>query len=189
MTPQPARTLIVVAAAFYLPMLVSAFWLEPPGVLVVGDPLRLAGGLAAALAGGALVVLGSRRVARRTGWGRALREELRAVLGPLGSGAILALALLSAFGEELLFRGVMHPRLGLWPTALLFGLFHWPWRRRLIPWTLFALVLGLALGGLTTWSRSLWPAIVLHFVINHYNLHDLVEQEPGGATPSPPPTA
>ena len=104
------------------------------------------------------------------------------MLGPLTSGEILILALLSAFGEEILFRGVLHGRLGLWPTALLFGLFHFPFRRELLPWSLFALAMGAGLGALTDIFTTLWPAILFHFAVNHRNLHDLAAPGPGEPT-------
>jgi len=173
--PNPSRQIVVLAVAFYVPMAGCLFFLRPPGGLRVRDWPALGWGLAAALALGLLSVALTRLVTHRTAWGAALHGEFHGVLGGLGSRAILAVALLSAVGEELLFRGVLHPRLGLWITAALFGLMHFPVRRRLLPWTAFALVLGLALGVLTDWAGTLWPAILVHFVINYLNLHHLAE--------------
>ena len=157
--------------------------MRPPGDLRVDDWSRLALGLGGAAVAGAVVIYLSRLVSRHIGWGRELYRELHEILGGLAPGQIWTLALLSAFGEEILFRGVIHPRMGLWATAAIFGLFHFPIRRRLVPWTLFAGVLGVVLGGLTDASGSLWPAILLHFTVNHFNMHDLAdhplpEQEP-----------
>lgn len=173
------------ALAIYLPMMASGVLLRPPGTLRIGAWEALAIGLGAAIAGGAAVIFLSRAVSRHTGWGRILHRFMHDALGSLGSREILWLSLLSAFGEEILFRGVLHPRLGLWVCALLFAGFHFPFQRILIPWTVFAFVMGLALGGLTDAFGSLWPAIVMHFMINHVNLHDLVTHELPG--PDPPP--
>ena len=173
----PQRVQMVrVALWVYLPMLAAGFFTQAPGTLFVDDLLPLLWWVGAALGIGALAVWASRWVSQHTGWGRALRDEFRGVLGDLDSRQILVLALLSSFGEELLFRGVLHPRLGLLATALIFGLFHFPYRRALLPWTLFAVGIGLILGLLTDYSGSLWPAILLHFFINYFNLHDLVRQ-------------
>jgi membrane protease YdiL (CAAX protease family) len=161
-------------------MFLAVPFVQAPGELKVPGPILAAEGLAAALAGAALTVIVSRWIARRTSWGRALRDEFRMVLGALDSRQILTLSLLSAFGEELLFRGIFLGWLGLWWSSALFGVFHFPVRRRLIPWTLFAAVLGVALGALTQWTQTLWPAILLHFAINYFNLHDLVEGEAQG---------
>lgn len=169
--------LLQLAWAFYLPMIAAGAFARPPGSLRAGDYMLLAEGLAAALAGAAVTVILSRWLARHTGWGRALREEFRRALGALDSRQILTVSLLSGLGEELLFRGALQGWLGLWWTSGLFTLFHFPIRRRLIPWTLFAGVLGVALGALTLWAQTIWPAILLHFAVNYFNLHDLAEGE------------
>lgn len=180
--------MVWVAVLFYVPMLVSAAFVRPRSLLALGpgsDALQAQGlGLAVAAGAGLLVVLGSRWVSRRTDWGRAMGVELTALVGGMGSGQVLTVSLLSAFGEELLFRGVALAYLGVWLQAVLFGLFHFPVRRALWPWTLFALAMGLGLGALTRWSGSLWPAVLLHFCVNYFNLHDLAEP-----SPEPPPPA
>jgi len=168
-----------IALLFYGPMLASAAFVQPRSLLAIGpspDALR-AQGLGLALAAGAslLAVLASRWVSRRMGWGRALRAQLGAFVVGMDSTQVLAVSLLSGFGEELLFRGVAMAYLGLWLQGALFGLFHFPVRRSLWPWTLFALAMGLGLGALTRWSASLWPAVLLHFCVNYFNLHDLAD--------------
>lgn len=174
MAGPPPRQLLLLVSLFYLPMVASAAFVKPPGDFRVQAWPLAAFGLAIAVAAGLAVVTASRIASRRTQWGKALRGEFREVLGRLGSAEILALSLLSAFGEEILFRGVLHPRLGLWVTAGLFGLVHFPIRPALVPWTLFALVLGVGLGAMTDVFATLWPPILLHFIINYFNLHDLM---------------
>lgn len=185
MSDPDSDRIVRLSVIFYLPMLVTAFFVKPPGTFRVAD-LRLTGyGLLAAAALGVLTILASRLFARHTGWGRAMHTEFRRVLGALESRHILALSLLSAAGEEVLFRGVLQARLGLLITALLFAALHMPYRRAMVPWTAFAFVLGLALGGLTEAFGSLWPAIVLHFVVNYFNLHDIAEAGPVQAGAGP----
>ena len=41
------------------------------------------------------------------------------------------------------------------------------------PWTIFALVLGFALGGLLLLTGSLLAPILAHFTINYFNLHQI----------------
>ena len=185
MNPAPPHRALRVALLFYPPMLLAGLmFLRAPGVLRVERWPHTALGLGVACAAGALVIALSRWAVRRTDWGKLLREEFRFVLGPMASWEILLLSLLSAFGEEVLFRGVIHPRLGLWLTALLFACLHFPYRWQLLPWSAFALVLGVGLGLLTEGFGSLWPAIILHFVVNYFNLHDLAhpghEEPPAG---------
>ena len=159
----------------YLPMALSGWFAIAPGDFRISAPERFFPGLAIAGIVTGLVVVLSRLASRHTTWGVALREEFTVLLVGLDSRQVLLLSLLSGFGEEILFRGVLHPRLGLIPTALLFAAFHFPYRRSLVPWTAFALGVGLVLGWLVDWSGSLWPAVVLHFMINYFNLHDLLE--------------
>lgn len=178
--PRRRHMMVRLAWIFYLPMIATAVFAKAPGALRVEDWAGLLQGAGTAVALGIGVVLLSRYLARNTEWGRALHVEFAAILVGLGSAEILALSLLSAFGEEILFRGVLHARLGLWPTALLFGAVHFPVRRRLVPWTLFAAALGVVLGVMTDYFQSLWPAILLHFMINYFNIHDLAEHPAGG---------
>lgn len=170
---RPRSAVIRLAWLFYLPMIATAFLAPEPGAFRIADWPRFWQGMAVAVGGIAAVVLASRWFSRRTGWGRRLLAEFASVLGGMDSRQILILSLLSAFGEEILFRGVVQPWLGIWITTILFGMFHFPARRALIPWSFFAAVLGLALGGLVFYFGSLWPAILLHFGINYFNLHDL----------------
>jgi membrane protease YdiL (CAAX protease family) len=175
----PARRAVWIALLFYGPMLIAAAFVEPRSLLRIGPTLEALVaqgiGLAAAAAASLPIVLASRWAGRRTRWGRALHVELGALVRGLTSSQVLSLSLLSAFGEELLFRGVTMAYLGLWLQGALFALFHFPVRRVLWPWTLFALAMGLGLGGLTHWSGSLWPAVLLHFCVNYFNLHSLAE--------------
>ena len=159
-------------------MIASVFLVREPCGLRISDWALLTEGFGAAALVATGVMAFSRWSSRRTEWGRDLSREFHDFLGGLSSRQILVLSLLSAFGEEILFRGVMQPRLGFWPTAALFAGFHFPFRRRMVPWTVFAGVLGIVLGGLTEWCASLWPPIALHFAINYFNIHDLAGYPP-----------
>ena len=79
-------------------------------------------------------------------------------------GAILSALLGRAnFGDEAL-SGPEKARRAAWAVvvcALLFGAFHLSWAK-LLP----TAVLGLGFGAAAVWSRSLWPAMVMHLVNN-----------------------
>ena len=75
---------------------------------------------------------------------------------------VVFIALLAAFGEELLFRGALQPLIGLVPAALIFGLLH----ATSLPHIVLASLLGLWLGLLYQWSGSLWPPIVAHLALD-----------------------
>jgi hypothetical protein len=178
--------LLPLAAGFYLllgaagvvwiglaregPIPLSLF-LRPEGLA-----LDLALGVAV---GGALLALwaGGRRwlpLARR------LERRLAAALAGTSRQEALALALLSALAEEVFFRGAVQGAFGLWPAALLFALLHAGPRRDLALWGLFALVAGLACGGLVAARGALVPAVAAHFVVNAVGLRRLARAAPAG---------
>lgn len=80
------------------------------------------------------------------------------------------MAILPALCEEVLFRGALQPvfkkmtgnvHLGVFLTALSFALVHLQF------YTFLAiLALGLILGYIKEWSRSLWPGIIVHLINN-----------------------
>lgn len=83
--------------------------------------------------------------------------------------AFLTLVVIAPVAEEILFRGYLLGKLRkytpLWIailiTSLLFGLVHFAWN---VGIDTFALSIILCL--LTVWSKSLWPAILLHMLKN-----------------------
>lgn len=171
-----AWNLLVVAT--YLPVALGALGFigltQGPDELLrrlVGEaiPRDLALGLAPAVA----IIAASRWITPR--WERARRMEraLARTLGPLSWKTCVILALASSVGEELLFRGVLQPWMGLIPASLLFAVVHVPVDRDLALWPTFALGAGLVLGGLYAATGALLAPIVCHFTINVVNLRHL----------------
>jgi uncharacterized protein len=85
-------------------------------------------------------------------------------------GNIVIIAILPAFGEELIFRGVLQKILtrllksgnaSVWITALVFSSLHLQFFGFLPRF-----ILGLVYGYLFLWSRTLWLPILAHFVNN-----------------------
>ncbi len=83
---------------------------------------------------------------------------------------LLLLAILPGFCEELLFRGVIQNllidttkrvHLAVWITAFIFSFIHFQFYS-FLP----RVALGLLLGYLVVWTRSLWPSIVVHIFNN-----------------------
>lgn len=126
---------------------------------------------------GLLVVLASRQAVARLRWARSLHRDFRALLGDVSSREILILAAASSIGEEVLFRGALQPWIGLAPQAALFALLHVGPSRRFLPWTLWALIMGLAFGAMVELTGDLGGAIVAHFAINFLNLHYIARVE------------
>jgi hypothetical protein len=116
------------------------------------------------------VVVLSRVAVRRFKWAQRLHRDFRNLLGPLSSREVLVLALASAIGEELLFRGALQPWIGLWPQAIIFAALHVGPGARFLPWTASALVLGVAFGYMFQATGDLGGPIAAHFTINYLNL-------------------
>jgi membrane protease YdiL (CAAX protease family) len=92
------------------------------------------------------------------------------MIGPISIGQALWLAAISAFAEELLFRGALWPQLGLIGGAVFFGILHTIPVRALAGYPIFAFLAGIVLGMLREESGSLIPAVLCHFTVNAINL-------------------
>ncbi|MEQ1567844.1 MAG: CPBP family intramembrane glutamic endopeptidase [Myxococcota bacterium] len=121
------------------------------------------------LALGLALVVASRGLAR-LGPGRAMADALSRVVFTPSWAACAALALTSATGEELLFRGVLQPTLGVWVATALFALAHPPFERAMWPWPLLAAGVGAMFAALYEWSGAVLASVVAHTVLNGLNL-------------------
>ncbi|HUS31794.1 MAG TPA: CPBP family intramembrane glutamic endopeptidase [Kofleriaceae bacterium] len=132
-----------------------------------------------------LAVVGLTRVATsRFQWARDLHTSFKDLLGPLTGREIVILALASSIGEELLFRGALLPWFGVWISAAVFAALHIGPGRRFLPWTLSALVLGVAFGLLAKWTGNIGGPIAAHFTINFLNLKYIVGAPARRAAPA-----
>jgi membrane protease YdiL (CAAX protease family) len=110
---------------------------------------------------------------RRTAFARALHEELRPLATGLPAGGIVALALFSSLGEEMLFRSVLQSSTNIWIQALVFGLAHQLPGRARLTWAVWATIMGLLFGALFQATGSLLGPLVAHATINAMNLRFL----------------
>lgn len=97
---------------------------------------------------------------------KAFRHILMQMVGAASIPTSLYLAVVSAFGEELLFRAGIQPELGLIGTALLFGLLHLGPQGLVSIWTLWAIITGLMFGWMYQQTQSLLPVILCHILVN-----------------------
>lgn len=96
---------------------------------------------------------------------------------------VVAIALLAAAPEELLFRGALLPEVGVLISALLFGLAHAISRQYFV----YASAAGLLCGLLMTWTGGLWAPTAAHAVIDILMLTWLIRaRPPGGWSPAEP---
>ena len=137
-------------------------------------------GMAFAIGVGCLVGLGavglSEVLTRFTAIGEALADVLGEGLAGIGRGDALLLALASGTAEEMFFRGAVQPAVGIFWASLAFGACHFLPRRELALWSVYAVVMGFALGGLYLWTGQLLAPIAAHVVVNAINLPRLAQR-------------
>jgi membrane protease YdiL (CAAX protease family) len=147
-----------------------------------------AGSVAASAVGGALiaglVVWATRHTVARFGWAKRLHAELRPLARGLRTSDAFALAAFSGLGEELMFRSLALPALGVVASSLLFGAVHqtrgpgrWAW----IGW---ATAVGLGLGLLFALTGSLVGCVLAHAAVNAVNLLYLRDHDAEPPRPS-----
>lgn len=90
-----------------------------------------------------------------------LDELITPVFARSGVFDLLLIALMAGIGEELLFRGVIMPELGIAASGILFGLMHFA-GRDLWFYTVWAVVIGIFFGNLYQWTGNLLVPIAVH---------------------------
>jgi membrane protease YdiL (CAAX protease family) len=170
--------LAVIAAALAAASRTGSPLSHPEPWLALSQRMSHSYSLLLGLTFGAAVALSTRAIVPRFGWARRLHTELRPIARSVTVRGIVVLAILSALGEELLFRGLLQPWLGLVPQALLFGIVHQIRGPSRWVWVAWAGAVGLAFGVIFGLTGSLVGPIVAHAVINGLNLLYLKSHDP-----------
>lgn len=129
------------------------------------------------LAVGLGVVRLFRVLERSQPWVSSLQLEFGTLFDGCSRREIFIVALASALGEELLFRGAMLDAWGVTISSLVFACLHIPPKRELWPWTASSLILGVVLAWMTLATGNLGAAVVCHFVINFLNLRYMTRRQ------------
>ena len=80
----------------------------------------------------------------------------------------LAISVAAGVGEEIFFRGLLQPRIGLWASTALFALGHVGYGQ---PFLLLGVtVLSLIYGLLARWRGNVWAAVVAHTLFDAVQL-------------------
>jgi uncharacterized protein len=165
-----SQILICMAATAVVLMAIAKAWIYFFDVTMVPmhwEPMNLAIGLGLGL----LISLLSSIIHEIWGdYREAANTYLEMVLQPLEKIDLIWLGFLPGMSEELLFRGVALPALGmdnlaLGISSLVFGLLH---MASLKHWSyaMWAVVVGLSLGAVTIATNSLLPAVTAHVLTN-----------------------
>jgi membrane protease YdiL (CAAX protease family) len=121
-----------------------------------------AGGVVTGIATGAALWATIPLLLRSSSMRRVWAEVLLPFSRDLATRDVLVIALLSGFTEELFFRGVLVPELGIAVATVAFGALH----ALCGVYFLWATFVGGLFGALTLGSGSLVPAIVAHATYN-----------------------
>jgi uncharacterized protein len=159
-------TLGIAAARNDNPLATDA-WLTLEGAL--SHATSVAGGIALAAA----TIWATRAFVRRWSWARALHHDLRPSVHDAGDATLVVLGIASAVAEELFFRGLLAPLIGVLLSSVAFGALHQLRGRAGWIWAGWATVMGLLFGGLFLATGSLLGPIAAHAVINVANLRFL----------------
>lgn len=151
---------------------------HPTPLLALADPARHTYSVMMGLTVGALIVLSTRVTVARFEWARRLHSELRPIARVMTTQGIVVLALLSALGEELLFRGLLQPWVGIILQALAFGFLHQVRGPSRYVWMTWATAVGLVLGAIFQVTGSLLGPIAAHALVNGLNLAYLKNHDP-----------
>ena len=147
-------------------------WLGTHGWAAVLLSLGLGMGL------GATTIAATPAMVRRWRWARALHVALRPAAHGAGDGSLLLVAVASATGEELLFRGLLVPLVGVVASSIAFGLMHQISGRARWGWMAWATIMGFLFGGVFAMTGSLVGPLIAHAAINHSNLKFLRDNDP-----------
>jgi membrane protease YdiL (CAAX protease family) len=103
---------------------------------------------------------------RHVRWLREFRQQvvplLATFLGHLQWSEMVAISALAGFSEEVFFRGILQPEIGLGPASLIFGLLH----AVSVPYMVWATLMGAYLGWLLQFTQNLWVPIMTHTLID-----------------------
>ena len=148
-----------------------------PAALGTSTPAKLAASPVIGLLFGLAVVFLTRLLTHRFEWARVLHREFHAVVGELSSREMFILAIASAVGEELFFRGALVPQIGVVLGAAVFALLHVRPAARFLPWTVMSFIVGLVMGQMYVSLGDLGGPMVAHFTINLINLNYIARTE------------
>ncbi len=170
--------LAILATALVLALRDGLPWVHPAPWLALGGAGAAFTSAAMGLSFSMAIVLATRVAVPRFRWARRLHGELRPVARGLSPAHVLLVAGLSSLGEELVFRSLLTPMVGVVGSAVLFGLAHQMKGPSRWVWVAWATVVGLGLGAIFALTGSLVGPIVAHAVVNAVNLAFLRAYDP-----------
>jgi uncharacterized protein len=154
---------------------VLAFLRDPPfdhpsPWLTLGAAKGASLGLVLGLIFAAFVVASTAILVTRFEWAKSVAHELGPFALGLTGPQLVALLGVAGLAEELVFRGLLGPSLGVFVSSALFGLVHQMGGKGRWPWVIWASLVGLGLASIYAVSGSLLGPLVAHALINGMNV-------------------
>jgi hypothetical protein len=171
----PARPLISLSIGTASTLLAIALGFSPvacAGWIGIGGFASVVLSIGVGLCLGACTIVASRVLVRYAPWARTMCAALQPPLSGVAQRTLAASAIGSAIGEELLFRGLLLPTLGIVGSSIVFGAAHQLRGERgkaRWTWMIWATVMGLLFGVVFAATGSLAGPIVAHAAINISN--------------------
>jgi uncharacterized protein len=167
---------VIVATALGRDPLAVAPWL-PLGSLLDGWAAHFVS-VALGLMVAAGTIAATRAIVPRVAWAKALHDDLRPVVHGADDASLLLTAVASGLGEELFFRGLLVPLVGMWISSVGFGLLHQVRGRARWAWAAWAAIMGFVFALLFELTGSLLGPILAHVIINTANLRYIRDRAP-----------
>ena len=98
------------------------------------------------------------------------RNWIGSVLGKITVPQALYLALLSAIGEEVLFRAAVQPYLGVLWTSLVLAFLHVTPRGLIPVWLFISFFTNLMVGLIFQYTQSIYPGMIIFFCYSSFAL-------------------
>lgn len=153
-------------------------WTHPEPWLALSPATSHAASAALGLGTATTLVFVTRLLVWRYRWAQRLHVDLRPVARDLSPPQILLVAGLSSLGEELFFRGVLVPLVGVVVSSIAFGALHQVRGPSRWVWAAWASIVGVALAAIFAATGSLLGPILAHALVNAANLSFLRDHDP-----------
>ena len=150
--------------------------------LGLSGPFALATSVVMGALFAAATIVTTRVMLRTQPWARTLHADLRPAVRHATERGIVVTALASGIAEELVFRGLLVPVVGVVLSSVAFGLLHQVRGKARWAWAAWAGITGLFLAGIFVLTGSLAGPVLAHVAINIVNLRHLRDTDVGGSS-------
>jgi membrane protease YdiL (CAAX protease family) len=139
--------------------------------------------VAMGLALGGATIFATRALVAKATWARELHAALRPAVRDADGVTIACMAAASGVGEELFFRGLLVPAVGVVASSIAFGLLHQVRGPARWKWAAWAGAMGALFALVFRVTGSLAGPVVAHVMINAANLRFLRDVDVGADVP------